>query len=453
MRKGITRRKFLKQAVAGGTIVFSLGPSGRGTPAPGAGAKARPPSSRLQHAAIGVGGMMGGSDLQSILNTGKVDVVAICDIDESYLNQAAEKLPNARKYRDWRELLDKEQNNIDSVNVTTPDHMHAPIAMSAIDKGKHVYCQKPLTHEVYEARQLTLAARKAGVVTQMGVQIHSHPAYRAAVQMLQEGAIGKIKEWHSWQSSSPWSLQGRPEGSDPAPAHVDWDLWIGVAPLRPYKADIYHPVKWRCWQDFGSGVLGDFGCHIFDPVFTALQLGAPISIYAEAAQNNYENWPAWQIVHYEFAGTKLTAGSTIEGAWYDGGKLPPRELAAIPKERNLPGSGSLIIGQEGAMLLPHWAEPQLLPEEKFKNYPRPKLKDVDHYRQWVNACLGLGKTSAGFDYSGPLAEAVLLGNVAVRIPGQKLLWDAANMKIANVAEANQYLRRKYRAGWDVKGLS
>jgi predicted dehydrogenase len=444
MDKKITRRGFIQQIVGAGLAMPMLPPRL---------SFAQPPNSKLQHAAIGVGGMMGGEDLQSILNTGKVDVVAICDIDENYLHQAAEKVPHARKYRDWRKLLEKEEKNIDSVNVTTPDHMHAAIALSAIQKGKHVYCQKPLTHEVYETRQLTLAARQAGVVTQMGIQIHSHVAYRMAVQMIRQGAIGKVKRWHSWQSSSPWSQQGRPQGSDAVPPHIAWDLWIGVAPFRPYKADTYHPRKWRGWQDFGAGVLGDFACHIFDPIFSALDPGELISIHAEAAANNHENWPKWQIVDYEFAGSKFTAGNTVVGTWYDGGKLPPRELVPLAKQRNLPGAGSLVIGEEGTILLPHWAEPELLPAEKFKNYPRPRLEEVDHYGQWVNACLGHGKTSAGFDYSGPLAEAVLLGNVAVRIPGKKLRWDAANMKITNVPEANQYIRRQYRRGWHIKGLS
>lgn len=444
MQKVITRRQFIRQAAVAGIAVPMFMPRL---------SRSQSSNGKLQHAAIGVGGMMGGADLGSILNSGKVDVVAICDIDEKHLEQAAQKVPNARKYRDWRQLLDKEEKKIDSVNVTTPDHMHAPIAMSAIQKGKHVYCQKPLTHEVYESRQLQLAARQAGIVTQMCIQCHSDIAYRMAVQMIREGAIGKVRQWHSWQGAQGWPQSGRPEGSDPVPPHLEWDLWIGVAPLRPYKADVYHPVKWRGWQDFGSGVLGDFACHIFDPVFTALGLGAPISISAEAGEDNHENWPKWQVVNYEFAGTEFTAEKTVKGTWYDGGRLPARELAPMPKERNLPGAGSLIIGEEGVMLLPHVGGPQLLPQEKFKGYPRPRLRPIDHWAEWVNACLGHGKTSTDFDYSGPLAEAVLLGNVAVRVPGRKLRWDAANMKIVNVPEANQYLRRTYREGWNVKGLS
>src|SRR3972149_5561639 len=255
-----TRRSFLKQTAAiAGLAAFmprlSLGNSA---------------NSRLQHASIGVGGM-GWSDLNSILNGGATEIVAICDVDADSPPKAAEKLPNARKYRDWRELLEREADKIDSVNVSTPDHMHAPIAMSAIRLGKHVYCQKPLTHTVYEARQLTLAARQANVVTQMGIQIHADVTYRMAVRIIQDGAIGKIKEWHSWQGSGhPGG--GRPEGQDPVPPNLDWDKWIGVAPMRPYKKDIYHPARWRGWREFGSGVMGDFACHIFDPVFTALEL-------------------------------------------------------------------------------------------------------------------------------------------------------------------------------------
>jgi len=408
---------------------------------------------KLQHACIGVGGM-GNSDLNSFLATGKVDIVAICDIDENNLNAAATLLPQARKYRDWREMLEKEETNIDSVNVTTPDHMHAPIAMSAIKKGKHVYCQKPLTHEIYEARMLQQAAREAGVVTQMGIQIHANIAYRMGARMLQDGAIGKIKEWHSWTSAPSWP-QGmeRPEGEDPVPPYVDWDLWLGTAPHRPYKADTYHPFKWRGWQDFGGGAVGDFACHIFDPVFMGIQPGRVLSIQAEVPAIGSESWPEWEIIHYEFGGSAMTADKTVMATWYDAGKQPPREIAPMPPEHNLPGSGSAIIGEEGVMVLPHWAGPMLYPLERFQGIDRPDLvPNIDHYGQWVDACLGVGEATANFDYAAPLAEAALLGNVANRFAGQKLEWDAQAMKVTNVPEANALLRREYRDGWAVEGL-
>ena len=450
MSKTLSRRTFLRNSavVAGAGVLlpqFSI---------------VHAAGDKLRHACVGVGGM-GRGDLESLLGGGKVQVVAICDVDEGNLNAAAEFLktkagmPDVRLYRDWRVMLEKEDKNIDSVNVSTPDHQHAPVAMSAIQRGKHTYCQKPLTHTVYEARQLTLAARKMGVVTQMGIQIHADITYRLAVAIVQDGAIGKVTEWHSWQSSGAWATGGRPEGSDPVPPQLDWDQWIGVAPMRPFKADIYHPARWRGWQDFGCGVLGDFACHIFDPVFTALQVGPCLTVRTEApaAEINNETFPSWQIVHYEFAATKWTQGPTVKGTWYNGEVKLPRELAPMPAEYNLPKSGSLIVGTEGVMVLPHWAGPQLYPLEKFKAYKRPDIKGIDHYQQWVDACLGKGKAEANFDYSGPMTETVLLGNVGLHFAGKTLNWDAEKMQITNVPAANQRVRKTYRSGWEVKGLS
>lgn len=441
MQKRTTRRQFIKQTTAAAIatpLIF-----------PGCGF-AQSANSKLNHASIGVGGM-GWSDINSIASHAKVNIVAICDVDANNLNKAAQKWPDARKYTDWRELLDKEKG-IDSVNVTTPDHMHAPIAMTAINNGKNVYCQKPLTHEVHEARQLTLAAKRKGVVTQMGIQIHADVTYRMAVVILQQGAIGKIKEWHSWQGGSPWPQGGRPAGSDAVPATLDWDKWIGVAPMRPFKTGIYHQAKWRGWQEFGTGVLGDFACHIFDPPFTAIEPGNVLSVKAETAPLNDETWPVWNVVRYEMEGSKWTAGKTIKATWYDG-KQPPVELAQMPEGYKLPRAGSLIIGTEGTMVLPHWAGPQLYPREKFKNYVRPKdLGHVDHYHQWVDACLGKGKPGANFDYSGPLTEAVLLATIAVRKAGPTLNWDSRNLRFTNSSEANKLVKRDYRKGWQVRGL-
>ncbi len=410
-------------------------------------------SGKLQHAAIGVGGQ-GASDLECIVSSGKVQVYALCDIDEVTLKKAAQRYPGARLYRDWREMLEKEEGHIDSVNVSTPDHMHAPAAMKAIRKGMHVFCEKPLTHEVYEARQLTLAARKKGVATQMGIQIHSHEFYRMAVQWLKEGAIGKVKAWHSWCAAVYTTPdKKRPAGEDPVPARVAWDLWLGVAPKRPYKEGIYHPFKWRCWRDFGGGATGDFGCHIFDPVFTALNIGAPLTISCEAECVSEEVYPAWTIARYEFPGTPLTAGPKIEATWMDGEKKPPAAWSPdLPKDHELPPSGSMIIGEEGTLILPHVGPPHLYPVEKFKDYPKPQLEPKDHYHEFVEAALGNGKPGANFDFAGPLTEAVLLANVANRFPGKKLEWNAEKLKFSNSQEANEYIRRRYRRGWHVRGL-
>ena len=444
MKKQVTRRTFIKQvataSVATPLIVPRL-------------SFAAPPSGRLQHGAIGVGGQ-GAHDLREIHGSGNVDVVALCDIDEQTLQRAAQIHPKARLYRDWREMLEQEEKRIDSVNVSTPDHTHAPASMTAIRKKKHVFCEKPLTHEVYEARKLMLAAEKKGVATQMGIQIHSHDYYRRAVHWLREGAIGKVKEWHSWSSAAfTTEDKRRPPGEDPVPPHVDWDLWLGAAPERPYKKDVYHPFEWRRWRDFGGGATGDFGCHIFDPVFTALDIAAPLSITCKAESVSDEVWPAWVETEYLFPGTELTAGNTIRGTWRDGGKQPDKNLSPhLPAEFKLPASASMLIGEEGTLIIPHVAEPELYPVRKFENYPHPDLEPKNHYHEFVEGALGNGVPGANFDFAGPLAEAVLLANVANRFPGKTLEWSADKLRFTNSDEAHKYLRRRYRKGWKVRGL-
>ncbi|MBI2424023.1 MAG: Gfo/Idh/MocA family oxidoreductase [Candidatus Hydrogenedentes bacterium] len=444
MSNKITRRDFIGRvaaaSVAGPLIVPRL-------------SFASPPSSRLQHAAIGVGGQ-GSYDLNSIFSSGKVDVIALCDIDELNLKKMSESFPKARLYRDWREMLEQEEGKIDAVNVSTPDHTHAAATMSAIKKGLHVYCEKPLTHDVYEARQVTLAARKKGVATQMGNQIHSHEFYRSAVKIIQDGAIGKVTAWHSWCGAVyTTDDKKRPEGSDPVPAHVDWDRWLGTAPVRPYKAETYHPFWWRRWRDFGGGSMGDFGCHIFDPVFTALNIGAPLSVTVDAECVSEEVWPEWIDARYVFPGTALTAGKTIEATWTDGGKKPSVSVSPhLPQDKELPPSGSVIVGEEGALLLPHVGPPHLYPEAQFANYPMPVMEPRDHYHEFVEASLGNGVCGSNFDYAGPLTEAVLLANVANRFPGETLEWNPKKLRFSNHTEANKYLRRKYRKGWKVRGL-
>lgn len=444
MKKQISRRAFL-QTVAAGAAVAPLVLPRR--------VFAAPSSGRLQHAAIGVQGQ-GAHDLGSIFSCDKVDVVALCDIDQKNLERAAQLHPSARLYRDWRELLEKEAKNIQSVNIATPDHMHAAPTITALNLGLAVYCEKPLTHDVYEARQVTLAAAKAGVATQMGNQIHSHEFYRKAVHWLREGAIGKVKEWHSWASAQFTNeTKKRPLGKHQVPGHVDWDLWLGTAPKRPYLKDTYHPFKWRTYRDFGGGATGDFGCHIFDPVFTALEIGAPLRVSAESESVSDEVYPGWTIATYEFPGTAYTAGKNITGVWMDGGKKPAVSLSPhLPKDFELPSSGSIVIGEEGTLLIPHVGEPKLFPEDKFANYPVPALEPVDHYHQFVEAALGNGTCGSNFAYAGPLTETVQLANIANRFPGQVLEWDAATMEITNFSKGNKFLRRKYRRGWEVDGL-
>ena len=441
-----SRRQFLKSTTAGLAAPLILPTLGRG---------ADSPNGKINHAAIGVDGQ-GWSDLTQIASHPQCEIVAICDVDTARMKRAAEKFPQARKYQDWRELLEKEGDKIDSVNVTVPDHMHAPISISAMNLGKHCYTEKPLTHEVHEARQMRLAAEKNQVVTQMGNQIHSSIEYRSGAIMIQQGVIGKVKEVHAW-SGAKFPQRGRPPGEDPVPATLDWDKWVGVAPMRPYKNKIYHPFNWRAWIDFGGGAIGDFGCHILDTPFKALQLTAPTSIKATVPQEwaekpgwHTEHWPDWEMFEYSFPGTKYTAGDALKVTWYDGEKRPPRELFPFEKEnRQIPGGGSLFVGETGVLLLPHFSAPQLVPYSKNRGVARPKLKGMNHYHNFVDGCLGKAETGSHFGFAGPLTEAVLLGNVANRFAGKELAWDTESLKVTNVPGANKLIRREYREGWKI----
>ena len=436
-----SRRRFLKQAAVAGAALSV--PALSWSRVLGA-------NSRLRVASVGTGGK-GWSDLTETAKSPHVDVVALCDIDESeqHLGRAAEKFPSARRFTDWRKLFE-EQKDFDAVIVSTPDHMHAPISLPAMQLGKHVHCQKPLTHTVFEARQMRLAAKKYDVVTQMGNQIQSNKEYRTAVQLVHDGVIGKVREVHSWQSGKMgWILvDDRPSGSDPVPETVHWDEWIGVAPPRPYVSKIYHPFNWRAWQDFSNGQLGDFGCHILDPVFMALKLTAPLTIKAEAPPINREVWTKSSTVAYEFPATELTAGKSIKVNWYDGeGRFPPRESLGLPEKYTLPGSGSVLVGEKGSLVIPHVAMPQLFPEEKFADFKIPVAPARDHYVSWAEACRGEDKTTSHFDYSGPLSETVLLGSIAIRLPGPALSWNAEKLELAGSAHAQRLLTKSYRAGW------
>lgn len=442
MSQPLSRRRFLSQScVAGGAFALSALSYGRVAGA----------NSRLRVASIGTGGK-GWSDLTSTAASPHVQIVALCNIDDSleHLGRAAEKFPDAQRYADWRKLLD-ESAGIDAVIVSTPDHMHAPISLAAMQLGKHVQCQKPLTHTVFEARQMRLAAKKYGVVTQMGNQIQSHEAYRTAVKLVHDGVIGKVREVHSWQSGAMrWMLvDDRPAGSQPVPKTVHWDNWLGAAPERPYLPEIYHPFNWRAWQDFSNGQLGDFGCHILDPVFMALKLTAPLTIRADAPPLNREVWAKWSTVSYVFPGTELTAGKTLNVTWYDGdGKFPPREALGLPESYKLPGSGSVLVGEKGTLVIPHVAMPKLFPEEKFAEFTIPVVPARNHYTSWADACRGEDRATSEFSYSGPLSEAVLLGTIAIRHAGSTLTWDAESLQLSGAPHAADQLTKRYRAGWE-----
>ena len=445
------RRNFLKRGIGAGVLA-----AGWATAASG-----KSPNGKIHHAAIGVGGK-GWTDIMELASHPEVVIAALCDVDAAHVHRAAQEFPQARCYQDWRELLAKEGDKIDAVSVSTPDHMHAPISMSAINLGKHLFVQKPMTHDVYEARRVAEAAAKAQLATQMGIQANSSIGYRMAVKIIRDGAIGKVKHVYAWSNkpSGKYRPTGpRPDGEDPVPTTLDWDAWLGTSPLRPYKHGVYHPKWWRGWQDFGVGWLGDMGCHITDTPFQALKLTSPLSIRAEVEPEwwnsnarRHETWPTWQILHYTFAGNDLTADKTLEFTWSDGGKYPPDELRQRIDNEEYPSQGSLLIGEAGSLLLPHVADPQLFPKARFQNYPLPTLAPRNHYHHWIDACLGNATTAAGFDYSGPLTETVLLGTVALLCAGKELAWDAARMEVTNVPEANQHLRRTYRDGWAVSGL-
>lgn len=444
MSRLVSRRTFVQSLAAGAALPLV---SNR--------ARAVDAASKLNLVSIGVGGK-GWSDLTSIAASPYVNVLALCDTDEGpkFMGRAAEKYPQAKRFTDWRKVL--ELPGIDAVSVSTPDHMHAPVALAALALKKPVFCQKPLTHTVKEARLMNDAAKRAGVVTQMGNQIQSHEAYRTAVKLVHDGVIGKVKEVYSWQAGTPqWPRAiDRPPGADPVPPGLHWNDWLGVAPERPYKNGIYHSFNWRGWQDFSNGQLGDFGCHILDPVFKALELTAPTTIKADAPADNKESWTKWATVAYEFPGTKHTAASTIKVTWYDGeGVTPPHKLLGLDESFKLPGSGSLLIGEKGSLLVPHVAMPQLLPKEKFADFKLPELEKQDHYLAFVNAIRGEGQTGSHFGYASQLTEAVLLGSIGVRLPGETLQWDAANLKFTNSTTANQMVSKAYRKGWELPGLT
>ena len=408
-------------------------------------------NSNFQVAAIGCAGK-GLSDIAEVGSHQRVKFVGFCDVDLNRFAQVDKKFPGVAHHQDYREMLEKLGAGVDGVIVSTPDHLHAPMAMDAMRRGKHVYCQKPLTHTVWEARQIRLQAEKSGVVTQMGNQIHSATQYRTAVKLLRDGAIGKIKEVHSWQGNKGngyTKLTAAPEPG-PVPEGFSWDLWLGPAPMREYSPTVYHPFNWRDWQDFGGGTMGDFGCHILDPIFTALELGAPRTIRGESEGLNAQTWPSSETIQYVFPGNAFTAKDTLALTWYDGGRMPSDDvMSLLPADGKRPKAGSLVIGESGALLIPHVAMPQLLPADKFASTEIEKVPGSSHYHAWVDAALGGSRTTDHFSYAGQLTEVVQLGNIAGRIPGVTLEWDSKNLRFPNHPEADRYLTKTYRAGWQI----
>jgi predicted dehydrogenase len=448
-----SRRAFL--ATAGGTaLTFTIVPrhvlGGSGQ---------TPPSERINVAGIGAGGM-GGGDISTVSKLG-ANIVALCDVDDVRGAGSFAAHPKARRYKDFRILLEKEANNIDAVTVGTPDHIHAVASMAAIRAGKHVYCQKPLTHTLHECRELTKAAATSKVVTSMGNQGHATEGARLTNEWIRAGVIGEVREVHVWSDRAGrlWKQGiGRPPETPATPATLDWNLWLGPIPERPYHP-AYCPVSWRGWRDFGTGAMGDMGCHIIDHPVWALELGPPSSVEArttldgsflEKNQPNFETYPIAALIYYEFpARGKLPP---VRMTWYDGGLMPPSP-AELPAGRQLPDNGVLYIGSKGKMYhSSHGGMPQLLPEalhEQAKLVPKTMERSPGHYEEWVQACRGGKRPMASFDYSGPMTEIALLGVLSLRAPGKRLEWDSQNLMVPNAPELNQYIHTEYRKGWNL----
>jgi predicted dehydrogenase len=411
----------------------------------------KPPSGMLRLAAFGASGM-GYSTLDGIASHPKVKLACVAEVDANRLAQVKKKYPEARIYEDWREMLRKERGQIDAACIGTPDHMHAPIAISSMRQGLPVYVQKPLAHDIHEVRALMRLAREKNLPTQMGIQIHSWREYKVAVKLIQSGAIGKVKEVHTWSEKKWGDTEKLPTAADPVPAGFNWDAWLGVAAARPFLKDVYHPSNWRKRLDFGTATFGDMGCHILDPVFSSLALGSPVSVRSEGAAPNGESWALNTLIRYVFPGNQYTSEKTLSLTWYDGDRIPPDEIRAFTGAVKFPSQGSIFIGTKGQMLLPHIAMPVLLPAPDFAGFTMPEAERTDHYHEFADAVLGIGKTSAPFDYAGPLTEAVLLGPLATRFPNTTLQWNGEKAKFTHDKEANAFLHRRYRAGWSVAGL-
>jgi len=437
----ITRRHFLKTA---GTTLFAAPFITRGL-------RAASPNGKLRHAAFGAAGMSG-RDILSMSNHPNWELAAVCDVDMSRFANVKKRFPNVNFYQDWRELLAKEGDKIDSVNVSVPDHMHGIIGLHALDAGKHVYGQKPLAQNLYECRKLMLKAREKGVMTQMGIQVSSDFSERHTVELVHLGAIGKVKEVHTFSGKSWGDMKPVPQTADAIPDGFDWNLWLGTATDRPFIKGYYHPGQWRKRRDFGTGTLGDMGCHMFSGWFRALGLAAPIAVKSGGpAPLNATNWATDGMVEYTFKGTQYTEKDTVKVTWYDGKAQPPAEVLALAPDGKLPKQGSLYIGTDGILLHQHESTPRLYPQEKFTGYRYPKLEPRNHWFDFIDCCLAGGKTqpTANFDYAGPLTEAVLLGCLATPFPGETLQWDAEALKVTNHEAANALVKRQYRPGWEV----
>lgn len=454
----LTRRSFLAGAAA---MAGGLAACGTGAAIPVATGGRAPSRPKLNLAVIGAGGR-GADNLSALAATGDINIVALCDCDARQAHDAFTQYPNAAQYSDWRRLLDRE-TGVDAVVVSTPDHNHAAISIAAMQRGKHVYCEKPLAHSIWEAREMARVAAQQGVVTQMGTQGHAYEGTRRAVETLRAGVIGDVTELHVWTDRpAGWWPQGvtRPVDTPPVPAGLEWDVWLGPAPNRPYNP-AYVPFKWRGFWDFGTGAIGDMGIHNLDTAFWALELGTPTSVVVKDCSPSLtdartkDTAPLWSILELQFAAQK--GKPAIRMTWYDGGKLPPEELfmgePLIGKD-----GGSLVIGTKGTLFTRTWHGGEtendmfvLLPRKQFVGFTPPPAtlpRTASHHQEWVEACLGVGKALSPFGYASVLTEALLVGNLALRT-GKAIEWDSAGMRAVNSPEADPFIRPEFRSGWSL----
>ncbi|HTI69619.1 MAG TPA: Gfo/Idh/MocA family oxidoreductase [Candidatus Limnocylindria bacterium] len=405
---------------------------------------------RLNIAGIGVGGK-GWTDTTMCDSQ---NIVALCDVDDRSAANAWKRFPKARRFRDFRKMFDEMPRGIDAVTVSTPDHMHFPASMRAIKEKKHVYCQKPLTHTVWEARKLAETARKAGVATQMGNQGIANPLLRRDAEIVRSGILGDVVEMHCWtdRPGKWWSqAKPRPIETPTVPAGLDWDLWLGTSPVRPYHSN-YVPFHWRAYWDFGTGAIGDMGCHLLNLAALSLDMSNPQWVEAESEGANSETGPQWSRVTWQFPARN--GKPAFKFIWYDGAKLPPSELfhGSAPYAEN----GVLVVGTQDVLYVPSHMGGGILKSGRAGNdlkevralFPKSSDWERSHYEEWIAACKGGPKAYSNFDVAGPITETVLLGNVALRA-GRRIEWDAKAFKVSNIKTANAFVRSPYRKGWDV----
>ena len=443
MPNRIDRRKLLRNAAWTGAGLLLARDCGTATSRESA-------NEKLNVAVVGCGGQ-GGENLNAVARQNQ-NIVALCDVDEARASAAFARFPKAKKFRDFRKMFDAAQKQIDAVVVSTPDHVHAPVCVTAMRLGKHVYCEKPLTWCIAEARLMAETARKYKVATQMGTQGMAESGSRAGVEVVRSGVLGPVRQLHVWTDRArKWWPQGvdRPKDAPPVPKGLDWDLWLGVAPERPYHPD-YVPFKWRGWKDFGTGPLGDMGIHNAAMPFKGLRLGPPKSAeIVETSGLKDETFPASAILRYEFPARGSSPPMTLH--WYDGGKKPSGDLIG---GREVAENGAILVGERGTLYSIEWTggDWHLLPEEKFRDFkPRAPTepRSPGHHAEWIGACKGGPPAYCNFiDFAAPMTEVMLVGVLALRT-GRKIEWDAAAMRAPNCPEADAFIRREYRKGWEI----